>query len=255
MNPALAALTCVVVAGAVVAVSAREAHAALLGVLAALLGAVLIADPLPGPLPIAARLVAAFLAARLIAVGIRGEGEATAGSRLGWPVEALLAAAAALIGYGTHGLGAPGEGPPEAQAAGFAIGVLAAAPIVTGRDVFRLGIGAILLLVGGLLVRQSLGGTPSDLEQLVTSGLIVGLGGAVAMIALGAREAGGLDVRDSDGERRPRSAGLAFERRLRVPRPTADQAVPRRHDPATGSARGWSGGAASTAEPPGDESS
>ena len=89
MNPALAALTCVVVAGAVVAVSAREARAALLGLLVVLLGSALIADPLPGALPIAARLVAAFLAARLIAVGIRGEGEATAGSRLGWPVEAL----------------------------------------------------------------------------------------------------------------------------------------------------------------------
>ena len=230
MNPALAALTCVVVAGAVVAVSAREARAALLGLLVVLLGAALLADPLPGVLPIAARLVAGFLAARLIAVGIRGEGEATAGSRLGWPVEALLAAAAALIGFGTHGLGAPGEGPPEAQAAGFAIGVLAAAPLVTGRDVFRLGIGAILLLVGGLLVRQGLGGTPSELEQLVTSGLVVGLGGAVAMIALGARQAGGLDVRESDDERTRGSAGLSAERHLRLPRRPDDGLVRRSRD-------------------------
>lgn len=217
MNPALAGLTCVVVAGAVVAVSARETRAALLGLLVTLLGASLLADPLPGVLPIAARIVAAFLAARLIAVGIRGEGEVTGGSRLGWPVEALLAAAAALIGFGTHGLGAPGEGPAEAQAAGFAVGVLAAAPIVTGRDVFRLGIGSILLLVGGLLVRQGLGGTPSDLEQLVTSGLVVGLGGALAVIALGARAAGGLDVRD-EPERRRAAGGLPTGRRIRMPR-------------------------------------
>jgi hypothetical protein len=242
VNPALAALTCVVVAGAVVAVSAREARAALLGLLVVLLGATLIADPLPGALPIAARLVAAFLAARLIAVGIRGEGETTAGSRLGWPVEALLAAAAALIGFGTHGLGAPGAGPAEAQAAGFAIGVIAAAPLVTGRDVFRLGMGAILLLVGSLLVRQGLGGTPSELEQLATSGLVVGLGGAVAMIALGARQAGGLDVRESDDERTRGSTGLSAERHLRLPRRPDDGFVRRARDGARPLKRGWPSG-------------
>jgi hypothetical protein len=197
VNLALAGLACVVVAGAVVAVSAREARAALLGLLVALLGAALIADPLPGPLPIAARLAAAFLACRLIAVVIRDLDEPTSGSRLGWPVEALAAAAAAVIGFGTHGLGAEGVGPAEAQAAGFAVGVLAASPLVSSRDVFRLGMGAILLLLGALLVRQGLGGTPSELEQLVTSGLVVGLGGAVGVIIAGARAAvGGLVVTD-----------------------------------------------------------
>lgn len=218
MNLALAGLTCVVVAGAVVAVSVREARAALLGLLVVLLGASLIADPLPGPLPIAARLAAALLAVQLIAIGIRGEGEATSGSRLGWPVEALGAAAAALIGFGTHGLGAPGEGPAEAQAAGFAIGFLAAAPIVSGRDVFRLGIGAILLLIAGLLVRQGLGGTPSDLEQLVTSGLVVGLGGGLGIVAIGARAAGGLDVHDEPTTRAGAMRAGLEQRRLRVPR-------------------------------------
>lgn len=197
MNVALAGLACVVVAGAVVAVSARETRAALLGLLVALLAASLLADPLPGPLPIAARLASAFLACRLIAVGIRDLDEPTSGSRLGWPVEALVAAAAAVIGFGTHGLGAAGAGPAEAQAAGFAIGALAAAPIVSSRDVFRLGVGAVLLLVGGLLVRVGIGGTPTELEQLVTSGLIVGLGGAIGVVILGARAAvGGLAVRD-----------------------------------------------------------
>ena len=205
MNLALAGLACVVVAGAVVAVSAREARAALLGLLVALLGAALIADPLPGPLPIAARLAAAFLACRLIAVVIRDLDEPTSGSRLGWPVEALAAGAAAVIGFGTHGLGVPGGGPAEAQAAGFAIGVLAGSPIVSSRDVFRLGIGAMLLLLGGLLVRQGLGGTPSELEQLVTSGLVVGLGGAVGVIIAGARSAvGGLVVSDRPARGVPR---------------------------------------------------
>jgi hypothetical protein len=212
VNFALAGLACVVVAGAVVAVSARETRAALLGLLVALLGAALVADPLPGPLPIAARLASAFLACRIVAVAIRNLDEPTSGSRLGWPVDVLAAAAAAIIGFGTHGLGAPGLGPAEAQGAGFALGVLAASPIVSSRDVFRLGIGAILLVVGGLLVREGIGGTPSELEQLVTSGLVVGLGGAVGVVIIGARAAvGSLAVRDEPA----RDPALPERRHLR----------------------------------------
>ena len=224
MNPLLAGLAAVVVAGAVVAVSAREARASLLGVLVVLLGAAVVADPLPAPLAIAARIAAALLAARLIAIAIRDLDSTTAGSRLGWPVEALAAAAAAVIGFGTHGLGAPAVGPPEASAAGFAIGVLAAAPIVTSRDVYRFGIGAILLLVAGLLARVGIGGTPADLEQLVTCGLIAGLGGAVAVIVRGARDAtGGLTVVDAAVVRRPESRHLG--RGTRPPASTADPSV------------------------------
>ena len=196
MNLALAAITAVVVGGAVVAVTARDARATLLGLLVVLLGAALLADPLPGPLPIAARMVAAFMACRLIAAAIRGEGAAgegvaTSGSRLGWPVEALAAIAAAIVGYGTHGLGAVPEGPVWAQVAGFAVGALAVGPIVSGRDVLRLGIGSMLLLVGGSLVRVGLAGTPSELEQLIMSGLVIGLGGAIAVIVAGSRAATG----------------------------------------------------------------
>jgi hypothetical protein len=218
VNLLLAGLTVTVIAGAVVAVSAREARASLLGLLVALLGAGLVADPLPGPLPFAARIAAALLAARLIAISIRDLDRPTAGSRLGWHVEALAAAAGAVVGYGTHGLGASALGPPEASAAGFAVGVLAVAPIVTSRDVYRLGIGAMLLLLGGLLVRVGLGGTPSDLEQLVTCGLIAGVGGAVAVIVRGAREASGdLVAVDDVGAPRPPSRHLG---RAAGPRPT-----------------------------------
>jgi hypothetical protein len=195
MNLALAAITTVVVGGAVVAVTARDARTTLLGLLVVLLGAGLIADPLPGPLPIAARIVAAFLASRLLAAAVRGDGVVTSGSRLGWPTEVLAAVAAAVVGIGTHGLGAAPGGPAEAQAAGFALGALAIAPIVSGRDVLRLGIGAVLLLVGASLVRVGLAGTPSDLEQLVVSGLVIGLGGAMAVIVAGSRAAvGGLEI-------------------------------------------------------------
>lgn len=207
MSLVLAALTGVVVVGAVVAVTARHTRTGLLGLLVALLAAPLVADPLPGPLSIAARIVGAVLACQLVAIAIRAEAEPTGGSRLGWPVEALAAAAAVVLGFGTHGLGAAGAGPAQAQAAGFAVGVLAATPLVTGRDVFRLGVGAMLLVTAALLVRQGIGGTPSELEQLATSGLVAGLGAAVAAIVLASRQAGeGLTVRDEGARRAARAA-------------------------------------------------
>jgi hypothetical protein len=223
VNPLLAGLTATVVVGAVVAVSAREARASLLGLLVVLLASSLIADPLPGPLPFAARIAAAFLAARLIVVAVRDLDRPTAGSRLGWPVEALAAAAGAVVGFGTHGLGAAPVGPAEASAAGFAVGVLAAAPIVTSRDVYRLGVGAMLLLTGGLLVRAGIGGTPSELEQLVTCGLIAGLGGAIAVIVRGAREATGELAAAEDGPvRRPESRHLGRSTKQPAPAPPVD---------------------------------
>ena len=142
VNLALAGLACVVVAGAVVAVSAREARAALLGLLVVLLAAPLLADPLPGPLPIAARLAAAFLACRLIAD--RDPRPRRADERLATRLAGRGAGRASRrrsSGSGRTASGAAALGPAEAQAAGFAVGVLAASPMVSSRDVFRLGIG------------------------------------------------------------------------------------------------------------------
>ena len=199
MNPALVGIAGVTIAGAVLAVSAREPRGTLLGLLVVLLAAPLIATPWPGPLPILARVAAALLATRLIVVGLRGQGELVGdGSRIGWPAEALAAAAAAVAGFASHGLGAAGLGPPEAQAAGFALGALAAAPLVTGRDVLRLGVGSLLLLQGALLVRQALDAPATDGEQLVISLLTIGLGGAVAVIVAAARAAGRLAIADED---------------------------------------------------------
>ena len=67
----------------------------------------------------------------------------------------------------------------------------------------------MLLLVGGLLIRVGLGGTPSDLEQLVTCGLIAGVGGAVAVVVRAARAAtGDLSVGDDTAAPRPPSRHL-----------------------------------------------
>jgi hypothetical protein len=198
VNPALAAIAVVTVAGAVVAVSARDVQATLLGLLVVLLGAPLIADPWPDPLAILARIAATLLAVRLIAIGLRGD-VVTGGTRIGWPAEALVGAAAAVIGFGSHGLGAAGLGPAEAQATGFALIVLAAAPLVTGRDALRIAVGGLLLLVAASLIRAGLDATPSQAEQLVDSVLTIAIGGAIAVITMAARAAGGLDAIDAGG--------------------------------------------------------
>jgi hypothetical protein len=207
VNPALAGIAVIVIAGAVLAVSARDPRATVLGLLVVLLASPLVASPWPAPLSILARVAAALLATRLLLVGIRGEVGESTGSRIGWPAEALIAAAAAVAGFGSHGLGAPALGPAEAQAAGFALGALAAAPLFVGRDALRLGVGAVLLLQSAILVRQALDAPATDAEQLVLALFTIALGGAVAVIATAARAAGGLGIVDQagpDGTRRVR---------------------------------------------------
>jgi len=207
VNPALAGIAVIAIAGAVLAVSAREPRAIVLGLLVVLLASPLIASPWPAPLPILARVAAALLATRLLVVGIRGDVGESSGTRIGWPAEALIAAAAAVAGFGSFGLGAAGLGPAEAQAAGFALGAIAAAPLFVGRDALRLGVGAFLLLQAAILVRQALDAPATDAEQLVLALLTIAVGGAVAVITTAARAAGGLGAVDQggpDGTRRVR---------------------------------------------------
>ena len=210
MNPALAGVALAVVLGAVIAGSARNARAAVLGLIVALVGGSFVADPLPDSLSLAARLVGAMLAGYLLWIVGRGNDARTGGSRLGWPAELLVATAAAVVGYGSHGLGAPASGPALAQAAGFALAALAVAPIANGRDILRMGIGLNFLAGAAVLVRTALGGTPAPLEQLVIAGFIAVLGGAVAAVAASARAEGtaGFELapRASERLRRPPDA-------------------------------------------------
>jgi hypothetical protein len=235
VNVALAVIAGVAVAGAVLAVSARDVRATVLGVLVVLLATPLVASPWPGPLAILARVAAALLAARLLTIGLRGE-DVTGGTRIGWPAEALAATAAAVVGFGSHGLGATGLGPAEAQAMGFALVALAITPLITGRDVLRLGVGSVLLVMGAIQIRIGLDTPPGDGEQLVLSLLTIGLGVAVAVIAAAARAAGGLDVANLPTERRgPRSPDAHRETPPSPGRPprtgrTAGPLRPRRPD-------------------------
>jgi hypothetical protein len=213
VNPVLALTTLAVVAGAVVAISSRDPRGTILGLAVVLIGSPIVAEPVPAPLGLAARFVGAILAADLLWIVTRDRprtgatSTVTEGSRIGWPAEALTGIAALVVGYAAHGLGAPAMGPALASAAGFAVAAVGLTAALTGRDVIRVGLGCLLLVDAGLLVRGALGGTPGDFEQLITSAALVVLAGTLAALAAGAR---------ADG-----SAGFAFSldraRRYREP--------------------------------------
>ncbi len=197
MSFLLAAAAIVTVAGALVAITGRDARIALVGLVVALAAAPFLADPLPGPAALGARVVAALLGGYLLWIVLRETTAITRGSLVGLPAETLAAAAAFVIGYGTSGLGSAPLGPDAASAAGFALVVIAAGPIARGADVFRLGVALAILVTGAELIRVGLAGTPSPLEQLMTAGLTIGLLGTAAVLCVNAVSAtGGLALRN-----------------------------------------------------------
>lgn len=203
MNPVLVATAVTVVAGAIVAVSSRDARIALIGLALALVAAPLLADPLPAPLPLAARLIAAVLASELLWIAVRATTAAARGSLVGWPAETLAAAAAFVAGMAvsvaasaqTAGGGTDVATGTETTAiilgAAFALAAVSVAPIVLGRDAFRLAIASAILVIAAATLRAGLVGTPPALEQLVLAGAIVGLGMAGATVVGNAFEGGG----------------------------------------------------------------
>ena len=71
MNPILAAVALVVVAGTVVAVACAIPACRILGLAVVLIGSPVLADPLPAPLGLASRFVGAILAAYLLWIAAR----------------------------------------------------------------------------------------------------------------------------------------------------------------------------------------
>lgn len=210
MNPLLAGVAMAVVAGGVVAVSVRDARVVVLALTSVLVLTPAVAEPMAAPAGLAARGIGGILAGYLLLIATRSRADVsvpvatTEGSRIGWPAEVLVAAAASVAGMAAHGLGAPALGPASATAAGFAIAAIAVPSVLTGRDVVRIGTGLMLLLDAGLLVRVALGGTPEPLEQLLTAALIVALAGAIAAVARTARSDGhgGFDLANEPTHRR-----------------------------------------------------
>lgn len=180
MNPLAAALAVAAVAGAVLALSARDGRVALVGLLVALTAGPLVSPGAGDPAATLARIAGAVVAAYLLRPPLR-ERTATVGSRLGWPAESLAGAAALLVGAAAHEVTAPGAGAIEATAAGFALLALASAPLLERVDVLRLGLGLLLALTGADLVRAGLAGAPSALESVVVAATLAVVGGSIAL--------------------------------------------------------------------------
>jgi hypothetical protein len=196
MSLALVAVVLAIGAGAVVAVSTREAAAAAIGLAVALVASSLLADPLPSPVVLGVRFVAALLAAALIRWAAHGGPRQF--SPLGWPAEALLATAAGVAGLGI-GLGLAtlatsfGGGPGASEggggepigdvaalttmaitiAAGTSLLGIGAAPLVHGRPGVRRAVGRVLMVQAVLLLRVGLAGPPNLLEEIARAALLV----------------------------------------------------------------------------------
>jgi hypothetical protein len=206
VNPLLTGLAVVVTAGAVTAISAREGRTALVGLAVALGLSPFLGDPLPQISTLATRVVGAALAAYLLRAAVEAGRVAPArgpqlpgGSRIGWPAEALIAAAAWVVAvFLANGLAtlAPGGAPPAdtapagladvvamvtptavAAAAGLAAMVIGIVPAFGGRDALRTTVGSLVLIQGVLLFRVGVAGPPGDLEQL---------GGVMLLLAIAA---------------------------------------------------------------------
>jgi hypothetical protein len=214
MNAILAGVALAVTIGAVVAVSARETRAALVGLAVVLGAAPFLNEAEPALSTLAARVVGAALAAWLLRaataaagppaarpgpVAAAGDGAARGGSRLGWPAETLFATAAWVVGAAVAWnlrLVAPtgSDLPPDgllgflgpsvfAAAAGCAAIVLGVVPTFWSRHPVRTTIGALVLAQGVLLARVGIAGDPGDLEQLASVALLITIAAAGAVLA------------------------------------------------------------------------
>jgi hypothetical protein len=203
VSVALVGVAAVAIVGAVATVSAREARLALTGLVAALVAAPFIADPLPDIRVIALRVVGGVLAAQLLWPAVRAGVVKEGGSLLGWRAEAFLAVAASACGWAIAvgliavptGADVPagvGTGNPfdpatvrfaAPAAAGLAIIALAVTPVLVPPDPVRLGLGLLLLIEGVTLLQSGLGGAPEVLEQLAIVAALVAVAAGVAALS------------------------------------------------------------------------
>ncbi len=199
MTPVLVAAALLACAGAVVACAAREPRFIALGMLAAMLAAAFVADPLPDGIALAARLTGAILGSYLVWVSLRGVPLPASGWQLGWAGAAAVALVAFVAGWlgavaiGEALRGASAEGPTigvaapglvagsdvsrAAMGAAFALAATGASSVILGRDVLRTGIGLLLVVAATERLQAALGGTPEDLAVLAF-GLLIAAGGA-----------------------------------------------------------------------------
>jgi len=191
VNPALIAVAVTVGAGAIIAVSSRDARAAFIGLAMVLVGASFLVDPLPQPATLGVRIIGGLLCIAILRLAASDRETDHAGSPLGWPAEAFLAIAAAVGGAGVAvGIAVSGSGFQELsrEAVAAAVGspsivIIATAaavlaigltPALLGRAGFGRTVGLVLVTVAATLVLVGFAGPPNDLQQVAIAGLLVG---------------------------------------------------------------------------------
>ena len=206
MTAVLAAGAAIAVLGAVVALAARDARVGLLGLLASMVGAMFIADPLPTAAIAWVRLSGAVLTVAIlraaIATGRAGPAERgwtgrihrVAPAGLGPVVLALLGAAGAVIGLaiGTSISGVAGTAvtrlvdlataPTLALGAAGAALAIAIGPALLGPTSARRAMAGVLVVEAVELVSTGLGSSPGVLGEIgfATVLIAVAAGGAAA---------------------------------------------------------------------------
>ena len=170
----------VVVVAAAIAVTAADGRLVALALFAAIAASPLAASPVPGALEIAARVVAATLAAYVLWIVMKGGAVRSEGSAIGVAAELAVAAAAYVLGWWVQPV-SPLQGPLAEQAAGFSLVALAALPLA-GSNVLRAGVGVMLLVLGASLVMETWLGPAPALAQLVLTALLLVIPSAVALL-------------------------------------------------------------------------
>jgi hypothetical protein len=170
----------VVVAAAAVAVTLSDGRAVAAALFVALAVSPFATDPLPGTLEIAARLVAALLAAYVLWIVMKGGAVRSEGTAIGVVAELAVAAAAYTAGWWLEPV-QPLQAPVAEQASGFALVALAVLPLA-GSNVLRAGIGVMLIALGASFVMQTWLGPAPALAQLALTALLLAVPAALSLL-------------------------------------------------------------------------
>lgn len=170
----------VVVVAAAIAITLTDGRAVVAALFVALAVSPFVADPLPGSLEIAARLVAAALAGYVLWIVVRDGAIRSEGTAVGIAAELAVAAAAYVVGWWIEPV-RPLQGSLAEQASGFALVALAILPLA-GTNVLRAGIGVVLLLLGASLVMQTWLGPSPGLVQLALTALMLAVAAGLSLL-------------------------------------------------------------------------
>jgi hypothetical protein len=169
-----------VLAAAATAITVSDGRAVAIALFVALLISPFAASPLPGALEIAARAVAALLAAYVLWIVMKGGAVKSEGTAIGIGAELAFGAAAYVLGWWLQPVH-PLQGPLGEQATGFALVALAVLPL-SGSNVLRAGVGVMLLALGMSFVMETWLGPSPALAQLALTALLLVIPGALSLL-------------------------------------------------------------------------